>query len=164
MERDFYRSTDFALSHTERVKAYLASITADAGYDGFDKRLLQQVELLDVDLELSQTLYVFSVQDFMSNKDGNLHGGAVATLMDNLSSTALITIQKPGFWDNFGISRSLAVIYHRAMPESAELLIRCSVLAAGRQMATVKAVIEGQNGVIHASCVHEKFAAPAPKL
>lgn len=164
MERDFYRSTDFALSHTERVKAYLASITADSGYGGFDKRLLQQVQLLKVDLELSQTVYVFSVQDFMSNKDGNLHGGAVATLMDNLSSTALITIQKPGFWDNFGISRSLAVIYHRAMPESAELLIRCSVLAAGRQMATVRAVIEDQNGAIYASCVHEKFAAPAPKL
>ncbi|KAK5060169.1 hypothetical protein LTR84_010053 [Exophiala bonariae] len=164
MERDFYRSTDFGLPHKERIKAYLASITADTAYDGFDKRLLQQVELLEVDLELGQTVYVFSVQDFMSNKDGNLHGGAVATLMDNLSSTALVTVQKPGFWDSFGISRSLAIIYHRTMPENAVLLIRCSVLAAGRQMATVKAVIEGQNGTIHASCVHEKFAAPTPKL
>jgi acyl-coenzyme A thioesterase PaaI-like protein len=50
------------------------------------------------------------------------------------------------------------------MPKDGKFLIRCSVLAAGRQMATVRAVVEGQNGVVHASCVHEKFAAPAPKL
>lgn len=164
MERDFYRSTDFRLSHSDRVKAYLSSITMDTNYDGFERRLLQHVRPLEVDKELGQTLYVLTVQDFMSNKDGNLHGGAAATLMDNLSSTALIMIQRPGFWDNFGITRSIAVIYHRAMPQGAKLLIRCEVLGAGQKMATVRAVIEDENGMIHASCVHEKFAATKQKL
>lgn len=134
MTCDAYWKTDFTLSLDDRIRAYKASITADPTYTGFDTALLREIEYISSDPSTQTILYGFRVSDFMCNKDGNLHGGAVSTIFDNLSSTALYTISKPGFWDEFGVSRSLSVWYHRPLARGMIVRLRCRVVAAGRRM------------------------------
>jgi acyl-coenzyme A thioesterase 13 len=164
MTIDFFRGTDYNIPLPRRVEEYLNSIVGDDGYAGFDKRLLQKVKFTDIDLAAKQTLFRLTVEDFMCNKDGNLHGGAATTILDNLSSTSLLTIGTPGFWDNFGVSRSLIVIFHKGIPRGMELQVKCTIVAVGRKMATMRAVLEDHNGAIYASCVHEKFAVQYAKI
>jgi acyl-coenzyme A thioesterase 13 len=154
---DAYRQTDFSLTVDDRIRTYKACITTDAAYTGFDTALLQRVTYLASNPEKQQTTFEFQVADFMCNKDGNLHGGAASALFDNLSSTALYTIGRPGFWDNLGVTRSLSVRYHRPLPKSTTVRMICHVVAAGKRMATVAAVMETTDGKVCASCVHDKY-------
>lgn len=159
MANDPYRSTDFSLTIPERIAAYFRSVTISHEYHGFETFPLQQVEFVSYSEELHQTVYRLTVPVALCNKDANLHGGAASTLLDNLSSTALFTVSKSGFWDNLGISRSLYVIFHRPIPAGSKIRVVCSVVAAGRKMGTVKAeiVMEGDaEGLLCTSCIHEK--------
>ena len=164
MAMDAYTSTDFGLSLEERVRAYMRSVTEDLAYQGFDTRPLQQAKFIGSDVSLRQTVVEFKVEQFLCNKDGNLHGGAVSTIFDNLSSTSLFTIGKPGFWDNLGTSRSINVIFHKALPRGSEVRVVCNVVAAGKRMATVRALMYNANGDGCASCTHEKVAVQHSRI
>jgi acyl-coenzyme A thioesterase 13 len=164
MAIDFFRGTDYNIPLPKRVEQYLNSIVGDDGYAGFDKQLLQKVKFTSIDPATKQTLFRITVEDFMCNKDGNLHGGAATTILDNLSSTSLLTVGVPGFWDNFGVSRSLIVIFHKGIPRGMDLQVECTVVAVGRKMATMRAVLKNDDGTIYASCVHEKFAVSYSKI
>jgi acyl-coenzyme A thioesterase PaaI-like protein len=63
-----------------------------------------------------------TVQETMCNKDGFLHGGAATTLLDNLSSTALIFIQGEGFWHNFGVTRTFTLVFHKGVAQGERTL------------------------------------------
>lgn len=160
MANDPFRSTDFSLSIPDRISAYFRAVTTSDEYHGFETFPLQQVQFLSYSEQSQQTVYSLAVPTALCNKDSNLHGGAASTLLDNLSSTALFTISKAGFWDNLGVSRSLHVIFHRPIPAGSKIRVVCSVAGAGRRMATVKAEMimdEGEAaGSLCTSCVHEK--------
>lgn len=161
MANDPFRSTDFSLTIPDRIAAYFRSVTSPHEYSGFETYPLQQVQLVSYSLPLRQTIYRLTVPVGLCNKDANLHGGAVSTLLDNLSSTALYTISKPGFWDNQGVSRSLYVVFHRPVPAGSKARIVCSVVNAGRKMTTLKGELilesEGEEDLLCATCIHEKF-------
>ena len=161
---DAYRETDFSLSLEERVQAYLASIIADAAYGGFDSGPLRHTEFIVVSAEHQTIQFNFRVLEFMCNKDGNLHGGAASTIFDNLSSTALFTIGRPGFWNNLGVTRSLSVVFHRPLPMNTSVILTSSVVSAGRRLADVQAVIKTLDGKVCATCRHEKVRVVTPSL
>lgn len=159
MANDPFRSTDFRLTIPERIHAYFQSLTQPDEYNGFETHPLQQVEFMSHSETLQQIIYHVNIPESLCNKDSMLHGGAATTLLDNLSSTALFTIAKPGFWDNMGVSRSLNVIFHRSVPAGSTVKVVCSVVAAGRQMATLRAEMRyAQDGRLCVTCVHDKFA------
>jgi acyl-coenzyme A thioesterase 13 len=162
MANDPYRSTDFFLPLPERIKAYYSSVTADPQYSGFDVSPLRLVSLLSISPSTQSIIYTFTVPSSLCNKDGNLHGGAASTIFDNLSSTALFTIGRPGFWDNLGVTRFLAVSYFRPIPKGAEVQLVCEVVAAGRRMAQVRGTMMNNEGKVCASCLHEKVQAGSP--
>ncbi|OGM49565.1 hypothetical protein ABOM_001736 [Aspergillus bombycis] len=164
MAQDAYRKTDFSLSLDGRIRAYLASVASDADYSGFDTQMIAAVTYVGAQVHSRTTTFHFKVADHMCNKDRVLHGGAASTLFDNLSSTSLFTIGKPGYWESLGVSRSLGVWFHRPLPAGVRVKITCTVIEAGKRMATVRAVMETMEGIVCASCVHEKYLPSIARL
>ncbi|KAN0099534.1 Thioesterase/thiol ester dehydrase-isomerase [Hyaloscypha variabilis] len=138
MANDAYRSTDFSITVEERVKAYYLAVTADPSHSGFDVYPISLCTLSSISPTTQSATWNFTVPSSLCNKDGNLHGGAASTIFDNLSSTALFTIGRPGFWDNLGVTRFLAVSYFRPVPGGTEAVLECEVVSAGRRMAQVR--------------------------
>ena len=161
---DAYRETDFDLSVDERVRAYLLTVVSDPEYNGFDTNPVRAVDFIEANVANKTTRYRFRVLDWMCNKDGNIHGGAASTMFDNLSSTALFTVGRPGFWDNLGVSRSLSVVFHRPLPLNTTVELTCRVVSAGKRLTHLEAVLETEDGKICASCIHEKVRVEIPKL
>jgi acyl-coenzyme A thioesterase 13 len=162
MANDPYRSTDFSLPLPDRIKAYYASVTMDPSYQGFDVAPLSLVTLLSISPATSTVTYAFTVPSSLCNKDTNLHGGATSTIFDNLSSTALFTISKPGFWDNLGVTRFLAVSFFRPLKQGEIVELVCEVVSAGRRIAQVRGTMRNGEGKVCASCLHEKVQAGGP--
>lgn len=164
MTQDIYRVTEFRLSLEARIREYLDCLITDPEYMGFERRILQCINLSSKNTSSQLVVYDLHVEDFMCNKNGVMHGGAISTIFDNLSSTALLAISRPGFWHHLGVSRSLAVWFHRPLPTGMKLRMECSVVMAGKRMATVRAVLKDCEGRICASCIHEKYFLDDPKI
>ena len=90
------------------------------------------------DVENKTTRFRFHVQDVMCNEDGHLHSGAASTIFDNLSSTALFTVGRRGFWDNLGVSRLLSVVFHRPLPLNTPVVLLCWVVSAGKRLTHLR--------------------------
>lgn len=167
MAIDAYFSTDFNITLPERVQAYFESVNVNGSgnYNGFETAPLQQVTFLSHSETSEQMIYRVTIPPSLCNKDGNLHGGAATTILDNLSSTALFAVAKPGFWENMGVSRSLYVVFHRPVPAGSVVNVICSVTAAGRQMASLRAEMRDDvDGRLCVSCVHEKVGLRNSRL
>ncbi|KAL1982886.1 hypothetical protein VTN96DRAFT_814 [Rasamsonia emersonii] len=85
--------------------------------------------------------YRLFVTPNMTNRLGNLHGGCAATLIDNLSTTILIGVSRPGIFQYGGVSRNLNVTYLRPVPLDTEIRVICEVVHVGRRLALLKAEI-----------------------
>ena len=161
---DAYRDTDFSLSIDKRIRAYLVTVVSDPEYNGFDTKPLRAITFIEANVENKTTRFRFRVLDVMCNKDGNLHGGAASTIFDNLSSTALFTVGRPGFWNNLGVSRSLSVVFHRPLPLNTTVELVCRVVSAGRRLTHLEALMATKDGKICASCIHEKVRVGTSSL
>jgi uncharacterized protein (TIGR00369 family) len=164
MTQDAYFRTNFQLSIPDRIHAYLRSVTQPESYSGFETHPLQQVVFDSYSESRQELIYRLRVPASLCNKDGNLHGGAASTLLDNLSSTALLMIGAPGYWENMGVSRSLYVVFHRAVPSGSAVRVVCSVVAAGRKMATLRAELRTEQGALCVSCIHDKVGILNSKI
>lgn len=151
----------------ERVLALHKEITSDGGYRGFDTISLEGTNVTLVECLPNRTVWEMDIPAHLCNKSGNLHGGAAATILDNLTSTALITIAKEGFLDGGHVSRTITMSYLRPVPLGSKARIECDVQAAGKSTANLLGKLF-VNGKLALSCVHDKavFASskPAAKL
>lgn len=163
---DPWRSMDFSIPIPERIHAYFQSLTNPAEYDGFETNPLRQVSYNSHTETPPRIVYIMTVPTSLCNKDGNLHGGAASTVLDNLSSTALFTVAKLGYWDNMGVSRSLNVMFYRPVPAGSRVRVICEVIATGTRMASMRAEMRMEDtGKLCVTCVHDKVAGkPQLKL
>lgn len=162
--KHFYQNLNLQhLPVKERVLALHKVISQDPDYEGFDTLTLKDgVHLLEA--EPNRTVWEMPITSRLCNKTGNLHGGAAATIMDNLTSTALVTIAKPGFLDAGHVSRTITMTYLRPVPEGAIVRIECDVQSAGRNLANILGKLY-VNGKLAVSCVHDKAVFTSqPKL
>src|ERR1700761_6654891 len=97
----------------ERVLTLANSISSDPGFFGYDTYTLQHCspELLEATPNFVK--WSLPIGSELCNKSGNLHGGASATLLDYLTSTALVTIAREGFLDDGHVSRTITMSYLR---------------------------------------------------
>ncbi len=91
------------------------AIISDPGFSGFDtyalrpqhnagSRVAQRHETVD------------GIGSHQCNKSGNSHGGAAATIMNTLTSAALLTIARPGFLNGNHVSRTTTMSYLWPVP------------------------------------------------
>ena len=89
----------------------------------------------------AQVTFYATVVPEMANKNGTLHGGCAATLIDSLSSTLLVGLGQPGRFSLGGITRALDLKFLRAVPVGVEIAIVCEIVHVGRRLALLKAEI-----------------------
>lgn len=161
-----YQSPDLSLPIEERIQNIYEELSNTPGYNGFDVLGLKQCKFVSANAEKQSTSWELIVTPELCNKGGNLHGGAAATILDTLTSTALLTIAKPGFLDAGHVSRNLNTTYLRPLPAGSKATVECEVVAAGKNTAMVRGVIKTQDGKIAVFCAHDKavFKKSAEKL
>jgi len=119
----------------------------------------------------------------MCNKSNNLHGGAACTVLgegshaitqnsigvphltdvlDNLTSTALLTIAKEGFLDGGHVSRTITMTYLRPVPVGTKVRLICKAVAAGKRLAHCTGQIETLDGKVCVTMLHDKAVLPRP--
>lgn len=149
------RESFLKMSVRDRVLALQAQIVADPEFFGFDTYALKDTNATLIEAEPNKTVWEMDIGSHLCNKSGNLHGGAAATILDNLTSTALITISKPGFLDGGHVSRTITMSYLRPVPQGSRVRIECENQAAGRHTANIVGKLY-LNGKLCVTCVHDK--------
>ncbi|KAH8691348.1 putative thioesterase family protein [Talaromyces proteolyticus] len=89
----------------------------------------------------ARVTYRLTVTPQMRNSMDSLHGGCAATIIDNLSTTILMAVSKPGMFQYGGVSRNLNVTYLRPLPLNTDMRLICEVVQMGRRLALLKAEI-----------------------
>lgn len=115
----------------------------------------------------AQATFAFNVPATYTNQpEGSssltTHGGAIATFFDMTTSLAIIACNMEG-WESLGVSRGLSVTYLRPPVEGQACLIEAEVIQIGRRLAVVRGVMKREaDGVLLATCEHQKYMADAP--
>lgn len=102
------------------------------GTVGFD-RALEGIRLTDLG-EGTATAEIDVVKGVM-NWVGTLHGGAIATLVDDVGTVAIMSADREG---RPGVTTDLNVSYFAAGPAGARVQIEGRVLKSGRTLAFVE--------------------------
>lgn len=91
---------------------------------------LRIVEIVEVERTSDTTgriVYRFPVQREYLNPTMTLHGGLSGGFFDTATTWVLDVIRKPGFWMNFGTSRSLNITFLRPAVEGEMLRMETEV-------------------------------------
>ncbi|KAH7017356.1 HotDog domain-containing protein [Ilyonectria destructans] len=101
--------------------------------------------------------FSYTVQPENCNRLDNLHGGCAATLFDFSTTLPLALVNRPGFWEFMGVSRTLNVTYMRPVPVGEEVLLECEIVQVGRKLATLRGVMRRRSdNALLAVCEHGK--------
>ncbi|KAH8735958.1 hypothetical protein BGZ61DRAFT_489774 [Ilyonectria robusta] len=104
--------------------------------------------------------FAYTVQPENCNRLDNLHGGCAATLFDFSTTLPLALVNRPGFWEFMGVSRTLNVTYMRPVPVGEEVLLECEIVQVGRKLATLRGVMRRRSdNALLAVCEHGKRMA-----
>lgn len=155
---------DLSLPLEERVRALLLYLVEDPQNMEFGTAVARGVELLSANQPSKSVHYMFTVVPKLCNKAGSLHGGAASTLLDTLTSTALLSIAKAGYWETLGVSRTLTVTFLRPLPLGTKVFVDCEVVAVGKSMANLKGTMKNADGKVCVTCIHDKATGAGPKL
>ncbi|QDS75824.1 hypothetical protein FKW77_000714 [Venturia effusa] len=159
-----YLHVDLSQPIEGRIKSLQQEIIASPDYAGFDVSGLKQCKLISASVEKQSSTWELTVTPELCNKSGNLHGGAAATLLDTLTSTAFLTIAKEGFLDAGHVSRALNTTYLRPVPVGSVCRVECEVVAAGKNTAMARGVIYSADGKACVHCAHDKAVFKKAKL
>lgn len=120
---------------------------------GFDKDILSKFKILTADNgNCTGTLLI---EDEHTNPMGGLHGGLSATLIDSISSYALMTHEKGAYPS---VSVNINASYMKGAKKGDEILIDAKTLKVGNQMAFLDVEIRNNTtGDILVKGEHTKF-------
>ena len=112
----------------ENVRQRLQAFLEMGGFD----RALVGLEVVEADAGRARLRIV--VTQPVQNLGGNLHGGAIATIVDDAGTLAIMTADKDG---RPGVTTDLNVTYFSAGRSGEAILVDAEVLKTGRTMAYV---------------------------
>jgi acyl-coenzyme A thioesterase 13 len=118
--------------------------TADPSLQSFDLALMR-THLGLVDAErfpngMAKVTFSLTVAPDLCSRSGNIHGGAVALIVDMCTTMAQAPVARPGFWEFGGVSRTLTTTYMRPIPMGTEALVVCEVLQVGKALGKCSTV------------------------
>jgi acyl-coenzyme A thioesterase 13 len=155
LQKDAYQNPDFDIPMKDRVQRLIDAIAHDPDYCGPDTVAHRAGNITLTHASAGRTEYTMTVTAEHCNKGKNMHGGMACIVLDNLTSTALLTLAKPGFLDAGHVSRTITMSYLRPVPLGAECTVVCEAVQAGRNTANLKGEIR-VNGKTCITCVHDK--------
>mmetsp|Transcript_1192 Transcript_1192/g.3372 ORF Transcript_1192/g.3372 Transcript_1192/m.3372 type:complete len:165 (+) Transcript_1192:188-682(+) len=135
-----------------RAQTFLSAIVSEAEAQpakSFDSLALRGIKI--VEATPGRCICSFKAEPERLNRYGTLHGGCIATLVDSVSTVALVTEINES-----GVSVNLAVTYMKPVPGGADVTVDAQVVRTGRQLATIQVDILVQ-GSLCARGVHTKF-------
>ncbi len=109
---------------------------------GFD-RALEGLELLSLEDGVARAR--LPVSGAVQNPLGTLHGGAIATLVDDIGTLAIMSADAES---RPGVTTDLSVSYLRAAPAGAEVTIEGKAAKTGRSLAFVEVELQCEGKVM----------------
>ena len=135
----------------ENVRARLQAFILTGGFD----RALAGFTVLEA--ENGKARVRIPVDERVQNLSGNLHGGAIATLVDDVGTLAVMTGDKDG---RPGVSTDLNVSFLSAGRAGDVILVEATVLKTGRTLAYVSVDLRRESdGTLIAQGRMTKFLA-----
>ena len=95
-----------------------------------------------VSVEGARLVVRLQVTPELRNYGGTLHGGAAATLVDNVGSLAIVAADRDG---RFGVSTDLNVSWLAPIPVGEWITVEATVLKSGRNLAFVSVDIRRES-------------------
>ncbi|XP_063611027.1 acyl-coenzyme A thioesterase 13-like [Penaeus indicus] len=132
-------------------KKFLQQVVKIMSEGGFDKNLSK---LRVVSGGNGKCVAEMTVEKEHENRGGTLHGGLTATLVDVVSTMALMTTEKavPG------VSVNINVSYMKAATSGQEIVINAETLRVGRNLAFLSVDITNkESGALIATGSHTKY-------
>ncbi|KAK0664903.1 Acyl-coenzyme A thioesterase 13 [Lasiodiplodia hormozganensis] len=159
-----------------RGSKYIKYVLENQSYKRFDATAIRQCELLDAQartpkaadrtLPLATTAWKVFVPEELTNAGGALHGGAVATLFDMLTSFTISCaedVEGTG-WEVNNVSRTLNCSYLKPIMQGEYMRVECEVTALGKRNGLCRGVMrkwnkereDGAGGDVCYTCEHGK--------
>lgn len=164
MNRKAYRFTDLSVPLEERMQTLLNSPNRDPTMQVLIPPHSEESGLYQQARRHRVCYTRLHCHTTLCNRDGTLHGGPACTLFETLTTSALLTIAKAGYWDTLGVSRTLTFNFLRPIPRSIQVSVDCEVVAAGKNMANLRGTMRTADGKVCITCIHDKAAVIRPKL
>ncbi|CAH0039557.1 unnamed protein product [Clonostachys rhizophaga] len=147
----------------ERIRAYIRGYASPASADGQDamddKLMRDQITLVSVSSCEEETMAIFLVKggSNLSNRLGNLHGGAISLIYDMCTTMCAAPLAREGFWEFGGVSQNLSVTFLRPAKANRQILVKCQVLKIGKRLATIRGEMRDKiNGTLLSVAEHTK--------
>lgn len=102
-------------------------------------------------------VYEVKAAPIFASRMGNMHGGAVAMILDMCTTMTAAPLAREDFWWFGGVSRTLNMTYLRPVRTGMELLIECEVMQQGARLATIRGQIrDKKTGQLLSLAEHNK--------
>lgn len=122
-------------SPQELAQHFVDYLTASPSYQGHDAAILRACKIISAShTPTPRVTYRIRITPSLCNILGNLHGGAAATIFDDITSIPVALVKKEGFWEMMGVSRTLSVTYLNRVAEGEEVEVVAELVSIGKRM------------------------------
>ena len=145
------RPVNASADTAERLRIAAAFLEHSKRNSRFDECVLR--DLREPSFEAGRVTCVVPVTEKLENRYGTLHGGCIATLVDVVSTAALITLS-----DSSGVTLDLNVSYMTAAKHGDSVVVDAKVLKTGKSTAALEVELRSvATGSLVAKGRHNKF-------
>ena len=158
-------------SASERIETFIGGYEKIMPSNNFDMSFSRAVSVVSASTDAqngtAKAVFQFTIpREYINNPEtgGEIHGGAIATFFDNLTSATLLSSTR---YFGQGVTRNMNVTYFRPPRVGEQVVIEAEVLQIGKRFATVQGFMKRESdGAVLAMCIHEKFnpEGPGPKI
>lgn len=98
---------------------------------------------------------------YINIQHGGVHGGAIATLLDNAMncSVAVLAVPGTGRWQHGGLTKGLTISYMKMIEAGEEVVVDVEIVCSNAKVATIRGTMRSaKDGQVLAVCGMEKVA------